>query len=47
MRTYKVTFEIVLKSDDTDWIERAIEENLESGEEIIEGNIEEVLPCGQ
>ena len=34
MRTYKVTFEIVLKSDDTDWIERAIEENLEDGEEI-------------
>ena len=46
MKTFKVTFEIVLKSDDTDWIERAIEENLESGEQIIDGNIEEVLPCG-
>jgi len=43
MKTYKVTFEIALKNDDTDWIERAIEENLESGEEILEGNIEEVI----
>jgi hypothetical protein len=42
MRTYKVTFEIVLKSDDTDWIEKVIDEQLESGEEIIDGNIEEI-----
>ena len=42
MKTYKVTFEIALKNDDTAWIERAIEENLETGEEILEGNIEEV-----
>jgi hypothetical protein len=42
MKTFKVTFEIALKDDDTDWIERAIEENLEGGEEILEGNIEEV-----
>lgn len=42
MKTYKVTFEICLKNDDTDWIERAIEENLESGEFIDFGNIEEV-----
>ena len=43
MKTYKVTFEIVLKDDDTDWIEKAIEENLENGEYINEGNIEEVI----
>jgi hypothetical protein len=42
MRTYKVTFEIVLKSDDTDWIEKVIDEQLERGEEIIDGNIEEI-----
>ena len=42
MKTYKITFEIVLKNDDTAWIERAIEEQLESGEFIDYGNIEEV-----
>jgi hypothetical protein len=42
MKTYKVYFEIVLKNDDTDWIEQAIEEQLEKGEQILEGNIEEV-----
>jgi|LauGreDrversion4_2_1035121.scaffolds.fasta_scaffold548238_3 hypothetical protein len=42
MKTYKVYFEIQLKSDDTDWIEQAIEEQLETGEQILDGNIEEV-----
>ena len=42
MKTFKVTFEIALKNDDTDLIESAIEENLESGEQILDGNIEEV-----
>ena len=42
MKTYKVTFEIVLKNDDTEWIERAIEEQLENGEFIDFGNIEEI-----
>jgi hypothetical protein len=42
MRRFKVTFEVVLKNDDTDWIEQAIEQGLEQGEEIIDGNIEEV-----
>lgn len=44
MKTYKVYFEIVLKNDDTAWIEQAIEEQLETGEQILEGNIEEVKP---
>ena len=42
MRTFKITFELQLKNDDTDWIERAIEENLETGEQIISGDIEEI-----
>jgi len=42
MKTFKVEFTIQLKNDDTDWIERAIEEQLESGEFIDCGNIEEV-----
>jgi hypothetical protein len=42
MKTFRVTFEIVLKNNDTDWIERAIEEQLETGEFIDSGNIEEL-----
>ena len=42
MKTYRVVFEIVIKNDDTDWIEKAIEEQLEPGEYINSGNIEEV-----
>jgi hypothetical protein len=44
MKTYKVTFTIRLNEDNTDWIESAIDEQLERGEEIIEGNIEEIKP---
>ena len=42
MKTYRVTFDIVLKNDDTDWIEQSIEQCLESGEFIDSVNIEEV-----
>ena len=42
MKTFRVVFDIVLKNDDTDWIERAIEEQLETGEFIDSGNIEEL-----
>ena len=43
MKTYQVTFTIALYDDaNTDWIERAIEENLYIGEAILDGNIEEV-----
>lgn len=42
MKTFKITFEVALKNDDIDWIEQAIEQGLEDGEEIIDGNIEEV-----
>jgi hypothetical protein len=44
MRKYKVTFTIVLRDEaDTDFIENAIEEQLEKGEDIIDGSIEELL----
>lgn len=44
MKTYLVTFKIRLHDDaSTEWIEQAIEENLELREEIIEGNIEELV----
>ena len=44
MKTYKVTVVLSLYDDaQTDWIERAIEENLEIGEVILDGNIEEVV----
>ena len=43
MITYKVTMVLKLhEGSKTDWIEQAIEEQLEAGEVIIEGDIEEV-----
>jgi hypothetical protein len=42
MPKFKVTFEVYLHDDKTDWIETAIEEQLESGEAILDGNIEEI-----
>lgn len=43
MKKYKITFEIVLNDNTkTEWIEQAIEEQLEIGEEILDGNIEEL-----
>ena len=43
MKTVKATIWVTLHDDaKTDWIERAIEENLESNEEILDGNIEEL-----
>ena len=42
MKHYQVVMTLLLNDDaNTDWIERAIEENLEQGEEILEGNISE------
>lgn len=42
MKTYKVTFEIVLKNNDMGWIEQVIEEQLERNEFIDSYTIEEV-----
>lgn len=44
MRTYLVTFKIRLQDTaDTEFIEDAIYEKLEKGEDILEGNIEELV----
>lgn len=44
MRKYKVTFLIQLNDNaDTEFIENVISEQLERGEDILEGNIEEVI----
>ena len=43
MITYKVTMILKLhEKSKTDWIEQSIEEQLEIGEVILDGNIEEV-----
>lgn len=43
MITYKVTMILKLhEGSKTDWIEQSIEEQLEIGEVILDGNIEEV-----
>jgi uncharacterized Zn finger protein len=43
MKTIKVTMTLSLyEGSTTDWIEKAIEEQLEVGEVILDGNIEDV-----
>jgi hypothetical protein len=40
VKTYQFTIKLLLNDDaKTDWLETVIEEQLEDGEEILEGNI--------
>ena len=47
MRTFKIELELVLKNDDTDWLIRAIEDCLESGEFVDSLKINEVIEDGK